>query len=731
MENGKKSIGILGAFALSVGTSIGWGSFVVTGTNYLSKAGLLGSIIGIVLGVLLMGIIAYNYHCLMNQTPDSGGIYSYVKHTFNADHAFLASWFLIIVYTGILWANVTSVALFSRFLFGSLFRFGRLYSISGYDVYIGEVLLCAGVLFVIGGLTLLNKRITTGVTIGLVSVFVIVVVFVSAVSLIKQKGLSMSEVSFASDTHHFRQVMTVLSMTPWAFIGFESISHSAGSFSFKIKKTLKIMLVSLTVSALIYILLCQISVMVHPDAYASWHDYIANNHESGIMGIPPFFVAHYYLGKTGVTIFAAALFAIIATSIIGNIYALSNLIQRMAEDEIFPKKFAYVNKHDNPVYVKLFIIGLTTLAIFLGRSAIGFIVDVNNIGGVIVYAYVSACAFMFGRRKSVRSAVVCGVLGFIASLVFGVSHLIPVFSSSDGIAQETFIVFVLFSLIGFAFFAFVLKKDTKGNFGSSSVVWVGFSIMITFFSEIWIVERSKKIHGNLLGQIKSYYASLGAQAPDQDYLYRIETNADRLNMFGMTTIFVIISVTLVILFSILYFVKENEKRHKRQLQQISDIANQDPLTGVFNQRAYITNEKRILALVNADPTYHYGLVVCDVNDLKYVNDKFGHDFGDNYLCKACQVICGIYQKSPIFRIGGDEFVIILEGEDYTDRENLLAQLKETSLRNIAEENGIVIAAGMAVREEHDGFHDVFRRADKQMYLHKNQLKEKRPSHNLR
>ena len=58
IENKKKYIGVLGAFGLSVGTSVGWGSFVVTGSDYLSQAGLLGSIIGILLGALLMGVIA-------------------------------------------------------------------------------------------------------------------------------------------------------------------------------------------------------------------------------------------------------------------------------------------------------------------------------------------------------------------------------------------------------------------------------------------------------------------------------------------------------------------------------------------------------------------------------------------------------------------------------------------------------------------------------------------------
>ena len=731
MENRKRNIGVLGAFALSVGTSIGWGSFIVTGSNYLTKAGLLGSIIGIVIGMLLMFIIAYNYHYMMQQTPDSGGIYSFVKHTFNGDHAFLASWFLIIVYLGILWANVTSIALFSKYLFGGIFQFGRLYSIAGYDVYIGEVLLCAGVLFLIGGLTLLNQKVTTSITFGLVSLFTAAIIFVSLFTMIKQNGLSFNEVSFASEENRFGQVMSIIAMSPWAFIGFESISHSAGSFSFKTKKTLRILIISLIVSAVLYILLCQISVMAHPDTYASWRDYIASEDKEGILGIPPFFVAQYYLGHAGLVIFAVALFAIIATSIIGNIYASSNLIQRMAEDEVFPKKFALTNKNDIPVYARLFIIGLTFFAIFLGRSAIGFIVDVNNIGGVVVYAYVSACALSMGRRLGATSAKICGVCGFLAALVFGLSHILPVFSASESMKQETFIVFVLFSLIGFALFAYILKKDTKGTFGNSSVVWAGFSILITFFSGVWIVKRSKGVHADVINRIKDYYASLGDKAPDDKVLAQIEDQADRLNIIGMVTVFVIVSVTLLLLFAILRFVKAHEKRHKQQLEKISDLANRDPLTGVKSQRAYIESEKRILAQMQADEDYRYGLVVCDVNDLKYANDKYGHAYGDDYLRRACRMICKVYKHSPVYRIGGDEFVVIIEGEDYANRTDLFTQIVEQSMKNAATEDGAVVAVGMAIRKPGDGFQDVFHCADERMYILKAKLKEKRPSHNVR
>lgn len=731
IENKKKYIGVLGAFGLSVGTSIGWGSFVVTGSDYLSQAGLLGSIIGILLGALLMGVIAYCYHYMINKNPDSGGIYSFVKHTFGGDHAFLASWFLIIVYTGILWANVTSVALFSRFLMGGVFQFGKMYSIAGYDVYLGEVLLCTGVLFLIGGLTFLNKKITTNIAFGLVAIFIAGIIFVSLFTLINQNGVSFEEVAFAHNDNYFGQIVSVLAMSPWAFIGFESISHSAGSFSFKTKKTLTILLVSLVFSTLIYILLCQISVMAHPDNYASWLDYIANNHEEGIMGIPPFYVAYHYLGDAGTIIFAITLFSIVATSIIGNIYALTNLIQRMAEDGIFPKKFAYVNKNDIPVYVRLFILGLTFLAIFIGRSAISFIVDVNNIGGVLVYAYVSACALWTGKRKSEKAPMVFGALGLAASLVFGISHIAPVFIADRGMPQETFIVFVVFSLIGFLFFAFTLKQDTKGNFGNSSVVWVGLSILVAFFSGTWIIERSKVVHESMLQSVAEYYDSLHGATADPTVLKDLERQADEKNMAGIITLFIIVSLTLLVLFYTLHLIKNKEKSHQKQIKKMNEMMNHDPLTGMFNHRCFINNERRIVSLTLEDPNYRFAIVMCDVNDLKYFNDKYGHDYGDDHLCQASITISNIFNKSPVFRLGGDEFAVILEEDALKDKDKLVKKLIKESTDNSKMDDGVVIAVGMAENMGGETFMTVYHRADEMMYANKRELKEKRPGHSLR
>lgn len=129
------------AWALSLGTTIGWGSLVVTSNTYLIQAGPAGSIIGLIIGAVIMLVMARNYHYMMNAFPDAGGAYSYAKEMFGYDYGFLTSWFLVLTYAAVLWANITSLPLFARYFIGDIFRTGRLYTIFGYEVYAGEIVL--------------------------------------------------------------------------------------------------------------------------------------------------------------------------------------------------------------------------------------------------------------------------------------------------------------------------------------------------------------------------------------------------------------------------------------------------------------------------------------------------------------------------------------------------------------------------------------------------------------
>ncbi|MBR4747821.1 MAG: GGDEF domain-containing protein, partial [Desulfovibrio sp.] len=116
------------------------------------------------------------------------------------------------------------------------------------------------------------------------------------------------------------------------------------------------------------------------------------------------------------------------------------------------------------------------------------------------------------------------------------------------------------------------------------------------------------------------------------------------------------------------------------------------------------------------------VVVCDVNGLKTVNDTLGHKAGDQLIKDAAALVCTIFKHSPVYRIGGDEFVAVLSGSDYDDRLDLIRILQEKVEQNVAA-GGVVLASGMAEFDSWDKcFADVFNRADQAMYENKKMLK---------
>ena len=127
----------INVWALSFGCAVGWGAFVMPGTTFLPIAGPLGTAIGMTIGGLIMLVIGFNYHYMMNRYPDAGGTYTYSKRAFGYDHGFMSAWFLILVYIAITWANATALPLIFRNLIGDFFKVGFHYQIAGFDVYLG------------------------------------------------------------------------------------------------------------------------------------------------------------------------------------------------------------------------------------------------------------------------------------------------------------------------------------------------------------------------------------------------------------------------------------------------------------------------------------------------------------------------------------------------------------------------------------------------------------------
>ena len=148
----------------------------------------------------------------------------------------------------------------------------------------------------------------------------------------------------------------------------------------------------------------------------------------------------------------------------------------------------------------------------------------------------------------------------------------------------------------------------------------------------------------------------------------------------------------------------------------------DALTHVKNKGAFSDAlEELQLQMNDSRGRMTFAIGVFDCDDLKYINDKFGHDKGDIYLKNASGLICRVFQHSPVYRIGGDEFSVILRNEDYQNRDELVRQFQKTGAEiNAATEKQweqVRVSMGISVYDPQNdrAVIDVVRRADKLMY----------------
>ena len=158
------------------------------------------------------------------------------------------------------------------------------------------------------------------------------------------------------------------------------------------------------------------------------------------------------------------------------------------------------------------------------------------------------------------------------------------------------------------------------------------------------------------------------------------------------------------------------------LDKAMKVANRDELTGVKSKHAY-ANAVEELKKKMSEGTAEFAIVVADINGLKDVNDTRGHNAGDCYIKEACHIICSVFKHSPVYRIGGDEFVILLTGQDFHLRKILMDDFYTAMEANRAL-SLVTLAGGLAVfdPETDKSFADVFERADREMYANKHKMK---------
>ena len=478
----------LAVVALSFGYAVGWGSFVMPGMEFLPLAGPLGTIIGLAVGTAAVVVLAYNYHRATICAQGSGGAYGFVTRTFGPNHGFLVGWFLILTYIAIMWANATAMVLLSRFLFGDALQFGLHYTMLGFDVYLGEVLVCLAAILFCGGICLVGKRFAVRVHTFFAFALIAGVVVCFVAALMKhQGGVAAMAPAFSPNGPKVMQIIQIIGMIPWAFVGFEAVVQSSSEFRFPLKRTFWLLLAAILLSLLVYVLLVLLPVLSLPEDYSDWQAYISDlKNLEGLDSMPVFSAAQRALGPWGLATIGGAMLAGQLTALFATYIAVSRTVQAMADDDMIPKWFAKCSDDGTPVNAVLTVMFLSLPIPFLGRRVIVWPVDVSNLGAAIAYGYISAVALKLLKRKPGGGAAkFAAVFGIVMAVVFGIMLLVPDYLSGSTMSTGAYMVLAIWCFIGILLYRNAFARDTRGWFGHSTLVWISVLIVIFFSSLMW------------------------------------------------------------------------------------------------------------------------------------------------------------------------------------------------------------------------------------------------------
>ncbi|GEL78815.1 APC family permease [Tenuibacillus multivorans] len=440
-------------WAIALGSSIGWGSFVLP-ADWMQGVGPMGVILGLTIGAALMAIIAISYGVLIKNYPVSGGEFAYAFLSLNRVHAYISGWFLTLGYICIVAVNATAFALMLKFVFPDFIENMKMYEVAGWDVYFTEVIF---VTLIVGVFTWLNIK-GSGLS-GRMQFFFCLVLLLGVFTLTglmtTNEATSFSNMTPAFDpgTTPIAAILTIVAIAPFAYVGFDNVPQAAEEFKFSAKKALTLIMLALVFGALIYSLMIVTTAVATP-----WQQ---TSSAGALWGTGD--VVTEVLGTGGMVILVIALSMGIFTGLNGFLISASRVLFAMARGKVLPESFARLHpKHNTPYFAIIFAASVAVIAPFFGRNVLGWVVDMSSVGVSIAYFYTCFTAFKmlkwsendpkYDNTLHIVSPgkKVVAVLGMLSSVGFLGLLLIP--GSPAVLGMESFIALVVWVVLGFIFY---------------------------------------------------------------------------------------------------------------------------------------------------------------------------------------------------------------------------------------------------------------------------------------
>ena len=467
----KRQLTPMHVWAIAFGCVIGWGSFINPGKKFLPTSGVAGTAIAMILGALVMIIIAFSYAYMVPKYPKAGGEFTFTKMCFGKNAAFVCGWFLVVAYLTNVPMNSTAIGLIVDGLDGpaDILKFGFHYTIAGFDIYMGEMMLAMGILILFGYLNIIGVQKAAIVQTILSTLLVVCVftLFIAGLVSSKAKGINMEPVwgfdksaamaanAVTADIGKYAHVgvsgvlgaiLATFAIAPWAFVGFDAIPQAAEEFNFSFKKVSYIMMIAIVFGCFVYVS----NNTVAAAALENWPERVMAGDWVVLVA------AEELLGTFGKVLIGVGVSCAVLSGIMGFYLASSRLMYSMSRDGYLPAWFGMVDrKYGTPKNAMIFCVIVSLSGPILGREALGWFVDMSAIGASIGYFFTCASALVTAKKYGDGTGFLkaMAVTGAVFGVIFMILQLIPIPGLSGvHFGKESYIMLIVWIAIGLVFY---------------------------------------------------------------------------------------------------------------------------------------------------------------------------------------------------------------------------------------------------------------------------------------
>lgn len=450
---------------VAFGAMIGWG-WVVSSGQWITSGGVLGTVLGFIIGGIMIYFVGLCYAELTTAMPKCGGEHLFSYKAFGSIGAYICTWSIILSYIGVVCYEAVSFPTILQYVFPKIAR-GYLYSVGGFDIYFTWLLIAIGMALLILFLNIIGMKKAARFQKILTCVIAAVGIALVAGAAYSGNVNNLQNQLLVGDTNGeiIQNIAKVAIMTPFFLFGFDVIPQAAEEINVPLKKLGKMMILSIIMAVSFYVL------VVLAVGYVMNAGQIKTSMSSatGLVTADAMGVAFNNANMAKVLIIGGL--CGIVTSWNSFLIGGSRALYSMSVSYMLPRKFAVLHKkYNTPVNSLLLIGALSVISPFFGRSMLVWIVDAGNFACCFAYCIVSLSFIVLRRKEAdmrrpykVKHYKFVGIVAVIMSGTMSAMYIIPE-TNCTLVWQEWIIVggWILLGII----MAYISKKKYGDKFAN-------------------------------------------------------------------------------------------------------------------------------------------------------------------------------------------------------------------------------------------------------------------------